>query len=192
MKSPAQAAALALRLPSPPPRPASPPRQAQSHDPISTHRYQIRQQTSKHIKTKTKTPSQNKVYGGGGGCSGVGLPLLPPVGGEGEGGEKPQQRSGSIAPNCSKGNPSENLRYRPALRCPHGGKCSGSRTPNSLKGNSPENLVLSNRPCLLSVFAMDNTAARRFDSTKLFERIPFRKFGAIEPQRFPNLKTAVR
>ena len=52
MKSPAQAAALALRLPSPPPRPASPPRQAQSHDPISTHRYQIRLQSAAPPRVK--------------------------------------------------------------------------------------------------------------------------------------------
>ena len=73
----------------------------------STHRYQIRQQqTAKHIKTKDKTPTQNKAYGG-----------------EGGGGANPS-----------------------------------------------ENLVLSNRPCLLPVFAMDNTAAQRFDSTKFSEK----------------------
>ena len=53
-----------------------------------------------------------------------------------------------------------------------------------LKENPSENLALSNRPCLLSVFAMDNTAAQRFDSTKFSDRKSFRKFGAIEPPLF--------
>ena len=38
--------------------------------------------------------------------------------------------------------------------------------------------------CYRTVFAMDNTAAQRFDSTKFYERKPFGKFGAIEPPLF--------
>ena len=58
---------------------------------------------------------------------------------------------------------------------------NGSISPNFLKGNPSENLVLSNRPCLLPAFSIDNTAAQRFDSTKFSERQPFRNFGAFEP-----------
>ena len=47
--------------------------------------------------------------------------------------------------------------------------------------------MLSNRPCLLSVFAVDNTAAQRFDSTKFSERTPFRKFGAISEAWFDSI-----
>ena len=50
---------------------------------------------------------------------------------------------------------------------------NGSISPNFLKGNPSENLVLSNRPCLLPSFSMDNTAAQRIDSTKFSERQPF-------------------
>ena len=50
-----------------------------------------------------------------------------------------------------------------------------------MKENPSENLVLSNCPCLLPSFSMDNTAAQRFDSTKFSERQPFRNFGAFEP-----------
>ena len=56
--------------------------------------------------------------------------------------------------------------------------------PHFLKENPSENLVLSNRPCLLSVFAMDNTAAQRFDITNFSERKSFGKFGAVEPPLF--------
>ena len=60
-------------------------------------------------------------------------------------------------------------------------KRCGSMAPKFLKENPSENLVLSNRPCSLSVFAMERTAAQRFDSTQSSERKQFRKFGAIEP-----------
>ena len=42
-------------------------------------------------------------------------------------------------------------------------------------------MMLSNRPSLLSVFALGNTAVQRLDSTKCSERKPSGKFGAIEP-----------
>ena len=100
-----------------------------------------------------------------------------------------QQRSGSIAPNFLKKALHKIWCYRTAPVCCHHFQWitqqrSGSIAPNFLKENPSENLVLSNRPCLLSVFTMNTTAAQRFDSTKFSERNPFRKFGAIEPPMF--------
>ena len=41
-------------------------------------------------------------------------------------------------------------------------------------------MVLSNRPSLLSVLPMGNTAVQRLDSTKCSERKPSEKIGANE------------
>ena len=61
------------------------------------------------------------------------------------------------------------------------GRCSGSIAPNFRKRHPSEALVHWNDPSLLSVLAMDNTAAQLFDSTNFHERKPFRKAGSIEP-----------
>ena len=50
------------------------------------------------------------------------------------------------------------------------GKRSGSITSTFLKRHSSEKIVLWNRHCLSFMFAMDNTAAARFDSTKFSEK----------------------
>ena len=88
-----------------------------------------------------------------------------------------QKRSGSIAPNFLKKTLHKTWCYRTAHVCCQYSQWitkqrSGSIAPNFLKENPSENLVLSNRPCLFSVFEMDNTAAQRFDSTKFSKRSP--------------------
>ena len=55
--------------------------------------------------------------------------------------------------------------HRTDLHCPHCRRMQRFDSTNFLKRHRAENLVLWNRPSLLSVFAMDNTAAQRFDST---------------------------
>ena len=69
-------------------------------------------------------------------------------------------------------------------------QCNGSTAPNFMKGSPSEKLVLSNRPSLLSVFAMSNTSVQRFDCTKFSEKKPFKKKWCYRTAlRCPHWKT---
>ena len=68
--------------------------------------------------------------------------------------------------------------YRTALHCPH---CWKSQRFDGTLGKFS---VPSNRRSLLSVSAMDDTAAQRFYSTNFYESTPFIKVAAVEQLRF--------
>ena len=87
------------------------------------------------------------------------------------------KRSSSMAPSILKEALRKSWRCRTApLLSSFSGKCSGSVASIFLKRHSSENLVLWNRPSLLSVFEMDDTAVQNH---QVFSR--FGKFGSIEP-----------
>ena len=79
-----------------------------------------------------------------------------------------------LAPNFVRGKPFTKFgAIEPPFDVLIVGKRSGSITSTFLKRHSSEKLVLWNRHCLSSVFATDNTAAQRLDSTKFSDRKTF-------------------